>query len=102
MGQQQKSHRGSQELKEGSESVGNAAWQLLESCVTVITTTDHCLNDCGAHPPLIDGFQSQLVWNTFSLLKVQDEPGCPVGPLLCQVDPAGQSVPVEGDLISSQ
>lgn len=52
--------------------------------------------------PLVDGLEGRVVWDPLSLFQVQDEPGGPVGPLLCQVDPGGQTVPVEGDLIGSQ
>lgn len=43
-----------------------------------------------------------MVRDRLSLFQVQDEPRGPVGPLLCQVDPGGQTVPVESDLIGSQ
>lgn len=52
--------------------------------------------------PLIDGLECGLVWDPVSLLQVQDEPGGPVGPLLRQVDPGRQAVPVKDDLIGSQ
>lgn len=43
-----------------------------------------------------------MVRDRLRLFQVQDEPRGPVGPLLCQVDPGGQAVPVERDLIGSQ
>lgn len=55
-----------------------------------------------AEVPLVDGLQGSVVGDALGLLQVQDEPGRPVGPLLRQVDPGGQAVPVEGDLIGSQ
>lgn len=52
--------------------------------------------------PLVEGLQGRVVRDALGLLQVQDEPGGPVGPLLGQVDPGGQAVPVEDDLIGSQ
>lgn len=52
--------------------------------------------------PLIDGLESDLVRHTVALLQEEDDPGRPVRPLLGQVDPRGQAVPVEDDLIGSQ
>lgn len=52
--------------------------------------------------PLVDGLQGGLVRDAVGLLQVQDEPGRPVWPLLRQVDPGRQPVPVKADLIGSQ
>lgn len=52
--------------------------------------------------PFVDGLERGLVGDAVGLLQVQDEPGRPVGPLLRQVDPGRQPVPVEADLIGSQ
>lgn len=42
-----------------------------------------------------------MVRDSVGLLQVQDEPGRPVGPLLRQIDPRRQAVPVKADLIGS-
>ena len=52
--------------------------------------------------PLVDALQGDLVRDAVGFLQEQDDPGRPVGPLLCQVDPGRQPVPVKNDLIGSQ
>lgn len=52
--------------------------------------------------PLVDSLEGGLVGDPVCLLQVEEQPGGAVGPLLRQVDPRRQPVPVEGDLISSQ
>lgn len=55
-----------------------------------------------AASPLVEGLQGGVVGDALGVLQVQDEPGRPVGPLLRQVDPGRQAVPVEGDLVGPQ
>lgn len=52
--------------------------------------------------PFVDGLERGLVGDSVGLLQVQDKPGCPVRPLLRQVDPRCESVPVKTDLIGAQ
>ena len=58
-----------------------------------------CVSVC---VPLVDALQRDLVRDAVGLLQEQDDPGRPVRPLLRQVDPRRQPVPVKDDLIGSQ
>lgn len=52
--------------------------------------------------PLIDVLKCVLIRNSVCFFQEEDDPWSPVGPLLCQVDPRRQAVPVEDYLIGSQ
>lgn len=55
-----------------------------------------------AYVPLVDGLERDLVRHAIRLFQEEDNPGRPVGPLLRQVDPRREPVPVEDDVIGPQ
>lgn len=52
--------------------------------------------------PLIDGLECDLIRHALGLLQEQDDPRRSVRPLLRQVDPRRQAVPVKDDLMGAQ
>lgn len=54
------------------------------------------------YSPLIDGLESDLIRHSICLFQKEDDPGSPVRPLFCQVDPWRQPVPVENYVIGPQ
>lgn len=52
--------------------------------------------------PLVDGLERNLVRYAIGLFQEEDNPRRPVGPLLSQVDPRCQPIPVEDDVIGPQ